>query len=452
MKKLFSFLWGILLFLSCSNGSYYGLTVIPPCKISDKVDADIRAGIVNNGKSSRTYDISIIMDEKEIYSGSISLEAGKSGVIKQVLETEGKAGPHKISLMVNGVQQSFQNLEIVHSDTRSLHLIEGAWAGFYHWSEIEGKHWNPVLKTMTDAQWGEMVRSMHKLGMQVIVIQDVIRNTPNYYVGDHDQTVENYKGNPYYPSDLYPERFPIAATDPIEAILAAADSLDMCVFPGIGSFAWFDFSAESLEWHKRVMKEIWEKYSHHKSLYGFYVSEESAGELYNMTADPELASIRQKEIVEFFRELREYASGLAPDKPLMLATNSMKVPEGAPVYPELLENLDILCPFGFSRMPEGDLTGKEAADMLQGFCDAAGSHLWFDLEAFLFNPDGSLYPRPIEQITEDLNLLDNFENVLCYQYPGVFSDPDASIRVGEERTEQLFKDYLHYYTNIKQTE
>ena len=126
----------------------------------------------------------------------------------------------------------------------------------------------------------------------------------------------------------------------------------------------------------------------------------------------------------------------------------MDVPNGKETYPELLKNLDILCPFGFARMPENDLTGKQAATMLQKLCNDAGSHLWFDLEAFLFNEDQSLYPRPIEQIIHDLNLFDNFEKILCYQFPGVFNDPKMSIRVGEKRTVDLFEGYQKYREKI----
>ena len=133
----------------------------------------------------------------------------------------------------------------------------------------------------------------------------------------------------------------------------------------------------------------------------------------------------------------------------MLATNSMDVPTGLDTYPDMLQNLDILCPFGFARMPEGDLTGKEAADLLQKLCDEAGSHLWFDLEAFLFNPDMSLYPRPLEQIIHDLTLFDNFEKILCYQFPGVFNDPEMSIRIGEERTIELFEGYRNYLKELR---
>ena len=38
--------------------------------------------------------------------------------------------------------------------------------------------------------------------------------------------------------------------------MTEADRRNMNVFLGIGMFAWFDFTTESLEWHKRVAKEL----------------------------------------------------------------------------------------------------------------------------------------------------------------------------------------------------
>ena len=195
-------------------------------------------------------------------------------------------------------------------------------------------------------------------------------------------------------------------------------------------------------------EEIWKRYGHHDSFYGFYVSEESGGSLDNWERTEDMRRKRKQEIVTFFREFKSFCGSFAPSKPVMLATNSFGVAGGLDTYPELLGNLDILCPFGFARMPEGDMTGKEAAEVLQELCDNAGSHLWFDLEAFLFYEDSSLYPRDIEGIIGDLTFLDNFEKVLCYQFPGVFSDPEAAIRVGEEKTEKLFNDYREYLDNI----
>lgn len=456
MKKLFIISCLIVTFASIAlaKESRIGLTLIPPGTITNKVDLDIRAGIVNNESIQQDIKVSIYLNkvnqESMLHYSRILLSPGESHEIKFVLNTADKTGKNRIILQVqeqNEVSEITKDFEVVNSDIRSTRLIDGAWAGIYHWSDIEGKHWNSDIQKMTDDQWRELVRSMHSIGMDVIVLQEVFRNQD--YVGNHNLTVENYQGKAFYPSALYPGRMPITAKDPVEAILKEADALGMSVMMGVGMFAWFDFTAQSLEWHKRVARELWDLYGHHPSFYGFYISEECAGNLYNSETTVENQLIRKKEIVDFFREFKKYTSIFAPEKPVMLATNSMEVLKGADTYPALLQNLDILCPFGFARMPEGDLTGKEAADLLQKFCDNAGAHLWFDLEAFLFNPDNSLYPRPIEEIIHDLNLLDIFEKVLCYQYPGVFNNPKMSIRIGEERTIQLYNAYKAYMKKIK---
>lgn len=343
-----------------------------------------------------------------------------------------------------------ENFKVIPSDVRTDKQIDGAWCGIYHWSEQEGLHWNKDIAKMSDSQWKELVRAMHSIRMDAVVIQEVFRNQE--YVGGHNMSLESYSGKAFYPSKLYSARMDnISAKDPVEAILSQADELDMKVMVGVGMWAWFDFSPMSLEWHKAVARELWEMYGHHKSFYAFYISEECDGSLTTYDPNPEVMKHRKTEIVNFFKEMKEYCATLAPDKPLMLATNSMNITQSLDVYPQLLENLDILCPFGFARMPENDLSGKEAADLLQSMCDAAGSHLWFDLEAFLFNPDMSLYPKPIEQIISELRLLDNFEKVLTYQFPGVFNDPDMSIQIGEDRTVQLFLDYKDYLKTLDES-
>ncbi len=461
MKNFLKILIFSALLVSCGSkcvnelaGSRVGLTLIPPGTVTDKVKLDVRAGIVNNEAHGNEYKVSVylnnISEDSLLHYSLVRLDGGESHQIKFVVDTDDKAGKNRMILVVEdgrGRSEISKDFEVIASDIRSTRLIEGAWVGIYHWSEEEGKHWNKDIRNLTDDQWREVVRSMHKIGMDMIVIQEVFRN--QIYVGNHSQNSENYTGKAFYPSKLYSARMPIAAEDPIEAILDEADKHGMSVMMGVGMFAWFDFTAESLQWHKNVARELWDMYGHHPSFYSFYISEECAGNLYNSETTREMQLVRKKEIEDFFREFKRFTMEFAPEKPIMLATNSMEVPKGADTYPALLQNLDILCPFGFARMPEGDLTGKEAADMLQKFCDDAGAHLWFDLEAFLFNPDLSLYPRPIEEIIHDLTLLDNFEKVLCYQYPGVFNDPEMSCRIGEERTVGLYLSYKEYMEGVK---
>lgn len=441
-------------FLVSAQKNRIGVTLIPPSPVTNKADIDIRAGIINYESQPQEFEVYIYLNKEDkkslLHYSKPHIKANSGHKIEVLLPTFDKIGMNKVILKVRSDKKTYSEIkefEVIDSDTRSTRQIDGAWTGIYHWSETEGKHWNKDIAKMTDAQWRELVRSMNNIEMNMIVIQEVFRNEE--YVGKHSLTVDNYAGKAFYPSNLYPGRMPIAANDPIEAILSEADKHHMSVMVGVGMFAWFDFTSESLEWHKRVAKELWNKYGHHPSFYAFYVSEESGGSLDNWEATTENQMIRKRQIVEFFRAFKAYCNTLAPEKPIMLATNSMGILQGLDTYPALLQNLDILCPFGFARMPEGDLSGKEAATVLQQLCDDAGSHLWFDLETFLFNPDQSLYPRPIEEIIHDLTLFDNFEKILCYQYPGVFSDPTVSIRVGEEKTVKLFKDYKIYLEKLK---
>ena len=441
--NIHKFLWtSVYAVLSCllavSASGRTGLTLIPPGTVTDKVDVDIRAGIVNESSSPTDCRVSLYLDSKDesnlLKSESFRLAPGKSVLVRHMLDTDGMDGVHKVILEAEyegGTDCVEKKFRIIQSETRSSKLIDGAWVGLYHWSETEGRHWNSDLA----------------VGMDIIVVQEVFRNEE--YVGKHSLTLENYRGRAFYPSDLYPGRMPVASWDPLEAILSRADSLSMSVFMGVGMFAWFDFTEESLEWHKKVACELWNRYGHHPSFYGFYISEESPGNLCNYEKVESMRRRRKKEIVDFFSGFKDYISAFAPEKPVMLATNSMGVAEGADTYPALLRNLDILCPFGFARMPSDDIPGKTAADILQYFCDRAGSHLWFDLEAFLFNQDGSLYPRPIEEIVADLDQFGNFEKILCYQFPGVFSDPSLPFVIGEDRTLELYREYSAYRDSVQ---
>lgn len=445
---------------SCRENTVHpkiSLTLIPPTEITSKVNLDIRAGIKNEEDADAALEISFYLNSETeanlIHKTQLTVPAHSSQAVKFVMPTQDHIGDNKVLLTVTGkgfTERLAKHITILDSELRSTETIGGAWISFYHWSETEGKNWNPVIKQMTDNQWNEMVASMHKLKMDIIVMQESFRNQE--YVGQHSIDEKGYKGKAFYPSSLFAERMPIRAVDPIEAVFAEADRLGMHVFAGVGMYAWFDYTAGSLAWHKKVAKELYDKYGHHDSFYGFYVSEEGMGSLDCFEKDSSKHDMRRKEVFDFFREFTPYCNKMAPGKPVMFAPNGWGVGRSKGAYPELLKNVDIISPFAFARMPEGDLSGPEAIGLLQKYCDESQAHLWLDLEAFLFNEkEGYLYPRPISEIRSDLKLFNNFEKVICYQYPGVFNDPAMSIRVGEAATIQLYKDYEDYLKMVRES-
>jgi hypothetical protein len=453
--KEYRFLLLLITFVGCfpvygaTTGNKIDLTLIPPSVITNKVNLDIRAGIYNNDDKSKQLEVLFYLNNEDahslLYQTKTTVKANSSQGVQFVMQTADKVGNNKIILVVKGDnkrQTVEKEIQIIDSKIRSTQQINGAWVGLYHWSESEGKMWNKDIKKMTDDQWKELVRSMHNIKMDIIVIQESFRN--EMYVDKHHIEQHGYDGKAFYPSKLYPDRMPISTTDPIEDILSEADLLKMNVFVPVGMYAWFDFTPASLNWHKKVAVELWERYGHHPSFYGWYISEENSGGLDAYSDNIDILNHRQKDVVDFFKGFKEFCTAMTPGKPVMLATSSYDVLKGEKIYPELLKNLDIICPFGFARMPEGDLTGEEAAKKMQELCNDSHAHLWFDLEAFLFHAEGYLYPRPIGEIIHDLTLFDNFEETLCYQYPGVFNNPGMSIRIGEESTIKLYLDYLNY--------
>ena len=423
------------------------LELIPPSPVTNRVMLDIRGAVENNGDSDRQYSLSLFLDRESaatlLHKENVKVHAHSNVGIYYRHSTEQWAGRHRLILVAanaSGPVRVMRNLEVLPSDIRSTRTIDGAWVGIAHWSEEEGRHWNSTIRRLTDADWHDQIRGMHSLGMDTVVIQESFRNQE--YYGRNRISSTGYKGLAYYPSELFPGRAQVNAHDAIEAVLSEADRLQMNVFLGVGMYAWFDFSKDSLDWHKKVAQELWHRYGHHPSFYGWYVSEETYGSLIPDQGESVKDRYRQ-EVITFFREFQAFCRQLAPEKPIMLAPNAHGMLKSQDVWPVVLAHLDIVCPFAFHRMPEGDITGEQSAQIWQAMCDKAQAHLWMDMEAFLFE-GVALIPRPIGGLIQDLQRFPNFEKILCYQYSGIFNSPKARVQPGGSPTVVLYRDYLAY--------
>jgi hypothetical protein len=430
------------------------LALIPPSPVTDQITLELRGAVQNTGGTPRVFEASFQIQQQgkteTLYTEKIEVPAGDVRGVRFRWPTKGRAGQATIALAVrsggNEVARECRPLKIIPSTQRSTGRLGGAWAGIVHWSEVEGRPWNAQIKQMTEDQWRQLVRGMHAIDMDIIVVEEVFRlglvaedPATNCIVGNHHFERDGYPGMAFYPSKLSAKRIPIAAKDPIEAILSEADRLGMSVFLGVGTYAWRDYTPGSLVWHKKVADELWQMYGHHRGFYGWYISEECNG---NLAGDDRI-ELRRKEIVDFFRDFTPHVRRYAPEKPVLLAPNCYGLRGAEPTYRKLLPNLDILCPFCFHRTLPGDLRGEEAANLLQQLCDESGSHLWMDMESFVF-PQGLLIPRPISGIATDLRRFTNFEKVICFQYPGILTAPDANPRLGGDAAVKLYNDYKHF--------
>ncbi len=427
------------------------LELIPPSPISDKVEIDIRGAIQNNSAQQQQFTAALYLDHESpadrISADQLTVPAHASRGVYARRSAAGLAGKHRVILVVtgpDGIRRCESPLQVLASDSASTRTIDGAWIGLIHWSPEEAKYWYSDIVKLTDQDWRQQIQGMHGLGMDTVIVQQVFQNQE--YYGRNDIATTGYKGKANYPSELYPGRSPIAAHDPLEAILSQGDALGMHVFVGVGMYAWFDFSAASLDWHKKVAGELWRRYGHHPSFYGWYVSEETYGSLIPDQGEPAKDRYRA-EITRFFAEFQAYCRSLAPEKPVMLAPNAHGLMKSQDVWPQVLAHIDVLCPFAFARMPEGDVTGEQAAAIYLRMCQRTHTHLWLDLEAFSFEGK-ALIPRPIAEIKQDLSQFSVFEKIICYQYTGIFNAPDTRIKPGGDRTVTLYNDYLKYLESI----
>ena len=424
------------------------MKLLPPSPVTATVPLDVR--LAAESEAALDFRITVCRDG-EVFAvrhtagRPVSGGTWQSGTIK--LDFSDHPGRYRIlAEAVSPAGKSFGSaetvLDVLDTPTRSSGLIDGAWCGLYHWSEQEGRLWNPELRRFTAEDWTGLVYDMHRAGLNVIILQELFRNQD--YYGKHHIGRQGYAGKAFYPSALFPGRMPVACADPVEAIMAAADECGMAVLPGVGMYAWFDFTAGSLDWHRQIAAELWQRYGHHRSFYGWYISEEVFGNLH-------YGKNTAEEIVTFFREFREWKNRFDPTLPVMLAPNCFGVPAARAHWEKLAAELDIICPFGFHRMPPEDIGPEKAIALFQEIADANGAHLWLDMEIFLFTDDQALYPRPLEQIIGELACFTGFEKILCYQYPGLMNAPDARLQPGGASTVKLYGDYLNYYeSRIKQ--
>jgi hypothetical protein len=443
---LIALLFALSLQLPCSASAATGqatvrLTLIPPSPVTDQINVDIRAAVYAAGNQQARFDVAFHLDaerpDKLLLRQTIDVPAGGANGVRLRWPTKGNAGKHKILCVARQGDETFRTespLEILSTGSRSTKRLGGAWVDIYQFDEPSGRPFNAELAKMTDQQWRELVQAMHAVDQDLLVITMMFHNPTHR--GRHAIETQGYHGKAFYPSKLYPGRMPVAAPDPLEAILSEADRLGMHVMPGVGCYAFFDFTPGSLRWHKQVADELWARYGHHRSFYGWYISEEKDGGL--GTGE------ERREIAAFFRELTPYLHRMTPEKPVMLATNSHNLRGAEAAYRQMLPHLDILCPFAFHRQPAGDLSGEEAATLLQSLCDQAGCHLWLDLETFVFRNTWELHPRPIEGLVSDISRFPNFEKILHYEFPGMMSSPKMSRQPGGPASVKLYEDYERY--------
>ncbi|MBQ3230454.1 MAG: DUF4434 domain-containing protein [Clostridia bacterium] len=315
--------------------------------------------------------------------------------------------------------------------------ITGTWFEFQHHNIPEGKYWNPIVKGFSDAQWEAKVDEIASLGMKYIVLLT---------------TSQVYEDTAYsfYETDIYPFA-DIAAKDPMGALFNAADRNGIKVFVSCGYYGnWVEtinnmVSPEVQARAFKSMEQVYAKYGHHESFYGWYLPDETG-----------IYPYYDERFIKYVNDYSAFGRTIDPKLKMLIApygTNSLKADDK---YVAQLESLDcdIIAyqdEIGVRKsLPEA--TGAYYEALRKAHDKAGRSALWADMEVFEFEGDvyrSALYAAAMERIDRQIKSISPYvDEILIYQYQGMFNKPGTIAYCGHPDSLKLYNDYKAWLENL----
>ena len=318
----------------------------------------------------------------------------------------------------------------VPSSCKKLKPISGSWFEFRH-SASEGGNWNKALTHFTADQWRRKIFEMHEIGMEYLVMMGVALD-----------------GKPFYPSQIAPQ-IPMGCEDPLEAVLAAADEC------GIKFFVSNDYWGPDLDARRMMtdrelgkkrnqsMEEIYKKYGHHKSFYGWYFPNES-------WLDPYFCDF----VIPYVNECAQVAKSLNANCVNIIAPYNIKKEKCDDYFVRQLEQLNVEIVAYQDGVGVGATRLEDSARYYENLSKAhqkAGrSRIWADMELFYFEQTthGSLLPADFNnRIIHQMEAISPFvDKILVYQYLGIMNKPQSKAHAGlRGETVRLYNQYMDWY-------
>ncbi len=316
--------------------------------------------------------------------------------------------------------------------------ITGTFFSFHHHNLKEGVHWNPVVANFTDAQWEAQIDEMAELGMKYIVTMF----SAIYYED---------KQWAYFDCDFLPKA-DIACKDPMGLLLRKCEEHGMKVFVSCGFYGQWDDTMNNMTSPEvqarafKAMKQIYDQYGKSEAFYGWYLPDETG-----------IYPYYTEEFIKYVNEYTAYGKSIDPNLKVIIApygTNSLKADD---YFVEQLKRLDcdIIAyqdEIGVQKAKPEETRAYFKA--LREAHDKAGkSKLWADMEVFEFEGQvyhSALYAAEFDRIKTQLESISDYvDEVLIFQYQGMFNKPGSIAYCGRSESIKLYEDYKNWLDENK---
>lgn len=315
---------------------------------------------------------------------------------------------------------------------KTLQPITGSWIDFHHPNPHEGDYWNDITKEFTEESWEKKVGEMATLGMDTLVLLSVALG-----------------GAAFYPSQVIPERWALKCSDPVEALLSAADRHNMNVFVGVGYFASSTGSYEGDQTDRNLRQtipaELAERYGHHSSFGGWYLPVEAG-----------ITGHFPPAFIEYANELAQACRMADATKKILIAPYGTRTVAPGEQFVRQLKSLDVdyaayQCEVGVRKTQVNELSDIFAR--LNDLHQTAGITLWADVEIFTF--EGKTYgspliPAPFDRVRRQMEAISPYvDKLLCYQYLGMMNPPGSAVFAGHPSSQTLYTEYREWLRKVK---
>ena len=307
--------------------------------------------------------------------------------------------------------------------------IVGSWFSIY-WYDRRHYYWNDACIKYTDGQWDALIKDMAELGMKYLVMCNVASH-----------------GYAVYDSKVLP-KYPMASADPLEAVMTACDKYGINVF--LNNDYYHDeyyfkidemFYPESVKGRYTMLEEVAEKYSGHKSFYGWYWAWES-----------HLSPYFADHFIKYINDSSKQARLLTPKAKFLTAPYGTRTATEDAKFIKQLEELDV------DIVAYQDTVGcyamntdesERAFEILRRVHDKVPQRkLWADVETFTWEgkdnvAETPLIPAGFDRLKKQLAAVSPYaDNILVFIFEGLFSKPDSIAYTGYDKAGKYYNEYV----------